>query len=207
MNLSKDFLLQWCNRRFRDLWYEVGFELEKREQEIADEIPDKPFPLGESREAAMNQIAARKDWYTKYCPDHGMYDSSMKMILGVMTHMLFDVNYESTAFRYMFNKGESATYELDLRVTMGLDPQYSYRGDGDDEMSMTLRIGNRWIEKARILFFSELNAYCERQANRCPENGSARRLWYEAMAMLNAGPVAHAVLSGRPYLTQLRWFW
>lgn len=189
--LSKGAMLQWCARRFRDLWYEVGFELERREQEIADEVPGEPFPRGESREAAMNRIAARKAWYAKYCPDHGMYDSSMKMILGVMTHMLCDVSYEATAFRYMFGEGESATYDLDLRVTMMLDPQYGYRGDDDDELTSTLRVGNRWIEKTRKLFIAELNAYCERQAKRCPEEGNARRLWYEAMAMLNAGPMTH----------------
>lgn len=189
--LSKDAMLQWCMRRFRDLWYEVGFELENREQEIADEIPGKPFPRGESRRATMNRIVARKEWYSKYCPDHGLYDSSMKMILGVMTHMLVDANYEALAFRYMCGEGGSATYELDLRVTMELDPRYGYRGDDDDELSTTLRVGNRWIEMARKLFFAELNAYCDRQAKRSPEGGNARRLWYEAMAMLNVGPLDH----------------
>lgn len=189
--LPKDAMLQWCVRRFRDLWYEVGFELERREQEIADEIPGGPFPHRESREAAMNRIAARKEWYAKYCPNHVLCDSSIKMILGVMTHMLVDVSYEATAFRYMFGEGESATYELDLRVTMGMDTRYGYQSDDDDELSSTLRIGNRWLEKARKQFFVELNDYCERQAQRCPEDGNARRLWYEAMAMLNAGLITH----------------
>lgn len=186
--LRKEDFMWYCARAFRDAWYKLGFDLERREQGLADELP---LARHESREARMNRIAARKKWYERYSPDKPLHQSVVNMIQDVSCHLSFDASLESSAFRYSIGEGESYTYESNLRAVLQMDTRYSYSGDDDTGgESRTLAVASKWVEKVRVAFFEALNQYCERRAGKCPEDGDARKLWYEALSMINAGPVS-----------------
>lgn len=184
--LRKEDFMWYCARAFRDAWYKLGFDLERKEQEVADELPLAKY---ESHDARMNRIAARKKWYECYCPDKPLCQSVVDMIQEVSAHLTFDASLESSAFRYSIGEGESYTYETNLRMILQMDTGYSYSGDDDvGNDSRTVVVANKWVDKVRKAFFESLNQYCENRASKCPEGGDARKLWYEAMSMINAGP-------------------
>ena len=185
--LRKEELVWFCARAFRDAWYKLGFDLERREQDAADELP---LAKHESRDARSSRIAARKKWYERYSPDEPLHESVVKMIQDVSLHLTFDSGLESSAFRFSIGEGEGYTYETNLRTILQMDTRYSYSGDDDVGCgSRTLAVASKWAEKLRAVFFEALNQYCKRRADKCPEDGVARKLWYEAMSMINAGPV------------------
>lgn len=186
--LRKEDFMWYCARAFRDAWCKLGFDLERKEQDVADELP---LAAHESYDARMNRIAARKKWYECCNQDTPLHQSVVGVIQEVSWHLTFDSSLESSAFRYSIGEGESYTYETNLRMILQMDTRYSYSGDDDvGDESRTVAVANKWVDKARKAFFESLNQYCENRASKCPEDGDARKLWYEAMSMINSGPVS-----------------
>jgi len=180
---SKDAILPFAIKMMRDYWYELGYELEKREQQIVENFPIGSLGIDDTREARMNMIAARNDWYAKYSPDASLRNSAVKMIQELSAHVSSDMGLESTAFHY--SCGDKVfSYELELKVVLGMDVNYAY-SEGSGDCSQTTDVANHWVDKVRKTFCLELKAYCKQRSERCPVGGEAIKLWTEAEAIID----------------------